>query len=552
MTPIGEEGSTDPVAAQDPWEPREPRVTDSGLSATTDGHDPLIPGYRSFSPIGQGGFSIVYSAYQDRFDRTVAVKVISSDLRDAAAARRFTRECRVVGKLTGHPNIITVFEAGSTADRRPFIAMQHLPGGSVADTLRRTGPLGVADTLRIAAAIADALHAAHEKKILHRDVKPGNILMSDRGEPVLSDFGIASRGFGADMSASGYAFTPSFAAPEVLRGDDPSVASDLYGLGATMYAMLAGTPPFGLLPGDNLATMMLRVLSEELAPIRRPDVHADVDGLVRGLLARDPAARPRDAAAVAQDLRRLHALDGVTRRPSPLPPTGPPPAAPARDPGPGPVPVPVPLPVEGALVPPADSPPVPGLEDLRGPGTPSVAGHRPLVPPADEVSGRREAARGGGKDRAAPTWLRRIRAGVLVPVGLALAVLTAVGLWAADEDAPPGSGSGTSTISTPPTPATPVGPSGLSVTDRTTVVRLTWTNGSVTRNLLLRVFGPAGAGGHLLPDGATRHDLEVDPQEPYCFTVGVVLGAGATAVEGAWSDFVCIRGATPPPSTPSS
>ncbi|MBE3200027.1 serine/threonine-protein kinase [Parafrankia sp. CH37] len=306
MTGSSGEGATDPSPEHDPT---GQGAIDGGLSAT-GGHDPLINGYRSFTPIGQGGFSIVYTAYQDRFDRTVAVKVISSDLRDSAAARRFTRECRVVGKLTGHPNIITVFEAGSTADRRPFIAMQYLPGGSVADLLRRNGPLGVADTLRIGAAIADALQAAHKAKILHRDVKPGNILLSERGDPVLSDFGIASRGFGADMSASQDAFTPSFAAPEVLRGDEPSVASDLYGLGATMYAMLAGTPPFGVRPGDSLATMMLRALTEELAPIRRGDVHSDVDGLLRALLARDPSARPRDAATAADELRRLHSLEG--------------------------------------------------------------------------------------------------------------------------------------------------------------------------------------------------------------------------------------------------
>lgn len=562
MTPSRdeEEGPTSRAPAETP---PDQRTTDGGLPASAGGHDPLIAGYRSFAPIGQGGFSIVYTAYQDRFDRTVAVKVISSDLRDATAARRFTRECRVVGRLTGHPNIITVFEAGSTADRRPFIAMQYLPGGSVADMLKRDGPLHVIDTLRIGAAIADALHAAHEKKILHRDVKPGNILLSERGEPVLSDFGIASRGFGADMSASRDAFTPSFAAPEVLRGADPSVASDLYGLGATMYAMLTGTPPFGLLPGDNLATMMLRVLSGELVPIRRPDVQADVDGLIRGLLARDPSARPRDAATVADQLRRLHALDGLTRRPAPRPPVDPPPVVPV--PAPDPVPEPEPAPVGPAD--PPDQEVLHGLEDLSRTATPAGPGSRPAVPPTDEVSGRRDPVDDGPADRAVPTWRRWIRPGVLVPVGLglALSVLMTIGLFVSDKGASPGAepAPASSLSSSPPPSPSPstrspqvppdveaARPRALSASDSGAVVRLTWTNGTRSEGLLLRVFDPTEpVAAHALPSGATVYDLRVDPSARYCFTVGAVLRATREkGVEGAWSDFVCIRGATPPPS----
>ncbi|CUU59228.1 Serine/threonine protein kinase [Parafrankia irregularis] len=612
MTGSSGEGATDPSPEHDPT---GQGAIDGGLSAT-GGHDPLINGYRSFTPIGQGGFSIVYTAYQDRFDRTVAVKVISSDLRDSAAARRFTRECRVVGKLTGHPNIITVFEAGSTADRRPFIAMQYLPGGSVADLLRRNGPLGVADTLRIGAAIADALQAAHKAKILHRDVKPGNILLSERGDPVLSDFGIASRGFGADMSASQDAFTPSFAAPEVLRGDEPSVASDLYGLGATMYAMLAGTPPFGVRPGDSLATMMLRALTEELAPIRRGDVHSDVDGLLRALLARDPSARPRDAATAADELRRLHSLEGLTRRPAPRPPADPPPAP--ADPSPGAA-RPAPAPEE--IVPPStlgpgnpgapdrsrtsdDAPPaarsvapdraaaasaplsehttapgpapaaapahIPedpeedagapahqpghqlhhGLEDLSAAG---LAGARPPGPPADEVSGQRDPDL--DDDRPMSAWRRWIRITVPVAVGLAVAMLLVIGLLVPDGDSPPGPGSASSTLTASgapdPTDPSSARPSGLRAVDNGTVIRLTWTNGSAPGDLVLRVFDPATAiAAIVLPAGATVHELkDVDPEARYCFTVGAILGVTReSGVEGAWSDFACIRDATPPPT----
>ncbi|WP_261562753.1 serine/threonine-protein kinase, partial [Frankia tisae] len=286
-------------------------------------HDgPMIDGYHSLRLIGHGGFSLVYTAYQDKLDRTVAVKVINADLLDAAAARRFARECRATGRLTGHPNIITVFEVGSARDRRPFIAMQYLPAGSMSDRLRREGPLGVAETLRVAAQIADALHAAHSLQILHRDVKPGNIMLSDRGDPVLSDFGIATLGLGTERSGTDGAFTVAFTAPEVLQGSRATVASDLYSLGATIHTLLSGTPPFGWLPGDSTPAMILRILHEEIRPLHRADVPDEVERALHSLMSRDPSRRPASAADAAAELRRLNALLGFTVRQTPPRPIG--------------------------------------------------------------------------------------------------------------------------------------------------------------------------------------------------------------------------------------
>ncbi|WP_322756675.1 serine/threonine-protein kinase, partial [Frankia sp. Cas3] len=152
----------------------------------------MIPGYLTFRKIAEGGFSTVYSAFEANLGRTVAVKILKTELQDSVAAEQFARECLAAGRLTGHPNIITIFRAGSTKSLLPFIAMQYLPAGSIADRIHSGGPLPVSDTLLIGANIADALNFAHTENIFHGDVKPGNILLTDTGQPILSDFGIAS------------------------------------------------------------------------------------------------------------------------------------------------------------------------------------------------------------------------------------------------------------------------------------------------------------------------------------------------------------------------
>ncbi|KLL12404.1 hypothetical protein FrCorBMG51_05240 [Protofrankia coriariae] len=157
---------------------------------------PAIEGYRDFRRVAIGGFSTVYTAYQERFARTVAVKVLSADVGDAAALRRFTRECQASGRLSHLPEIITVYDAGATTDDQPFIAMQYFPRGSLVDRMRdnnqpnqpnQPNRLSAPETVGVGVSVARALAAAHRADITHRDIKPGNLLVSDDGGAVLSD-----------------------------------------------------------------------------------------------------------------------------------------------------------------------------------------------------------------------------------------------------------------------------------------------------------------------------------------------------------------------------
>ncbi|WP_261565071.1 serine/threonine-protein kinase [Frankia gtarii] len=570
---------------------------------------PIIDGYRSLRPIAQGGFSIVYTAYQDKLDRTVAVKVINADLLDAAAARRFARECRATGRLTGHPNIITVFEVGSARDRRPFIAMQYLPAGSMSDRLRREGPLGVAETLRVAAQIADALHAAHSLQILHRDVKPGNIMLSDRGDPVLSDFGIATLGLGTERSGTDGAFTVAFTAPEVLQGSRATVASDLYGLGATIHMLLAGTPPFGWLPGDSTPVMILRILHEEIRPLHRADVPDEVERALHTLMSRDPSRRPGSAAEAAAELRRLNALLGLTVRQAPPRPLGepaPPPASTGIRPGsagrdgvgaayadatppspddapaavlPGHAPSPVDravpaAPATGTTAPAAGSPAGP-VRSPPAPPRPTAAAaaagrlkdllatdHRPAQPKPAEPG---IAAQGttnpripepGAAEPGISRPIRRVPLLLLVPAvvfGVLLVILVAA-IIASRNDQPGADVATTATSTVPPNTVAAALPHRLQVADHGAVAILTWQNGSPSNSLVLQRRS-SGEDGRLTPlsDGQTVYSDEIDPTRPYCYRIGQVLGV--YRVEGAppkttiaWSGYTCIRNATPPVS----
>lgn len=264
---------------------------------------PVIRGYRDLTFIAHGGFSSVYAARQELFDRTVAVKILDTGAQDAEAQRRFVDECMLTGRLTGQPHIITVFDAGVTEDGRPFLAMQYLPGGSLADRLASSGPLPVPEVVRIGTAVARALAAAHEANILHRDIKPGNILMSADGQPVLSDFGIASRYQTAAAPISPdakIAFTPAYTAPEVREGRTPSAASDIYSLGATLYTLLAGTSP--LRSVADPADLHARVRAGDFPDPDRGDLPADLMARIRRCLAYEPWQRPGSARQFADDL----------------------------------------------------------------------------------------------------------------------------------------------------------------------------------------------------------------------------------------------------------
>ncbi|MBO0806690.1 MAG: protein kinase [Actinobacteria bacterium] len=275
---------------------------------------PVISGYRDLVLIAEGGFSSVYTAKQERFDRTVAIKVLHTSVQDAAAQRQFTDECRLTGRLTGEAHIIAVFDAGATEDGHPFLSMQYLPGGSLADRLASSGPLPAGEVVRVGTIIAGALAAAHEANILHRDIKPGNILLSAADEPVLSDFGIArhSHATAPAGAAAMDAFTPAFSAPEVLAGRPSSAASDIYSLGSTLYTLLAGEPPAGGVTAQ--AELRTRNRIADFPDPEHAGLPAGLVALIRHCLAYEPSQRPGSARQLAADLA---AFPGAAERASP-------------------------------------------------------------------------------------------------------------------------------------------------------------------------------------------------------------------------------------------
>jgi serine/threonine-protein kinase PknK len=261
-----------------------------------------VPGYRDLARIGHGGFSVVYRAHQEAFDRTVALKILRT-ASDEEVNRRFLREVKLTGRLTGHPHVVTILDAGTTESGQPYLATELYEGGSLKDRLRADGPLPAAEVAAIGAKIAEALSAAHELGIVHRDVKPGNILVSRFGEPALADFGV---GCLLDAAASGTvlnSFSPHHAAPEVMSRSSPIPASDVYSLGSTMYELLTGRPPFGG-DGEEIAAVLWKIVHEPAPPVQCPELPGLAEAIGRAL-AKEPDDRQASAAAFARQLRAL-------------------------------------------------------------------------------------------------------------------------------------------------------------------------------------------------------------------------------------------------------
>lgn len=269
-----------------------------------------VSGYENAVEVGRGGFAVVYRAWQPGFDRYVAIKVVSSNL-DAKAMSRFERECVAIGALSEHPNIVTVHELGWTDDGRPFIVMEFLTGGSLGSRIDKQGPLDWRQATEVTVKIAGALESAHLAGVLHRDVKPENVLVSRYGDVKLGDFGIARIHGYSETMTSGITASWSHAPPEVVNGMRPSVSSDIYSLGSTLYTLLVGQPPFHRDDDEGLLPMLARISADPVPDLRAAGVPDVICRVMETALAKDPSGRPASAAAMGRALQDAQAEAGV-------------------------------------------------------------------------------------------------------------------------------------------------------------------------------------------------------------------------------------------------
>jgi len=265
----------------------------------------LISGrYRLIAPLGEGGMATIWRAVDEQLDREVAVKLLRPQFSaDAGFAARFKQEARSAGGLS-HPNIVGVYDYGTDgADGEQYIVMELVQGSDLATILRDRRTLSTDDAVRVAIGVAGALEVAHRKGIVHRDVKPGNILITDGGDVKVTDFGIARAVAEASMTMTGTTLgSVHYFSPEQARGDEVTGASDVYSLAIVLYEMLSGRRPF---EADSAAAVALKRLNED--PPRPSAIGvplaAGLEAIVMRGLARDPAERFPDAGAFAEALR---------------------------------------------------------------------------------------------------------------------------------------------------------------------------------------------------------------------------------------------------------
>jgi WD40 repeat protein len=260
--------------------------------------------YEVLEVVGTGGMGIVLRAFDDKLHRVVAIKVLAPQLASSAAARqRFVREARAAAAVT-HDNVIDI-HAVEDAEAVPYLVMQFIPGRTLQEKLDRTGPLPMMEVLRIGLQVAAGLAAAHAQGLVHRDVKPGNILLENSVERVkITDFGLARAVDDANLTQSGFvAGTPAYMSPEQAHGNKIDHRSDLFSLGSVLYTLCAGHPPFR---AETSMAVLKRVCEDTPRSLREvnAEVPAWLEALIARLLAKEPDDRFQTAAEVADLLSR--------------------------------------------------------------------------------------------------------------------------------------------------------------------------------------------------------------------------------------------------------
>jgi WD40 repeat protein/tRNA A-37 threonylcarbamoyl transferase component Bud32 len=275
---------------------------------------PAVPGYELLGELGRGGMGVVYRVRQVRLNRVVALKMVLGDGRaDERTLIRFLAEAEAVAAVR-HPHVVQVYDFGE-AGGRPYLALEYLAGGSLADRLA-AGRMAPADAARVIEQVAGGVNAAHESGVVHRDLKPGNVLFDVTGEPKVADFGLAKRAGAGDLTVSGQLLgTPAYMAPEQASGTRfVGPAADVWALGAILHECLSGSRAF---PAADLDALLAQIRSADPAPLptNSPGVPHDLAMICRKCLEKEPGDRYPTARALADDLARFRAGEPVHARP---------------------------------------------------------------------------------------------------------------------------------------------------------------------------------------------------------------------------------------------
>jgi serine/threonine-protein kinase len=271
--------------------------------------------YRIDAVVGSGGMSTVYRAFDTVLERPVAIKLMHREMaRDGDQLERFRREARAVAQLN-HPHIVQIIDAGEeeswegSLHPTPYIVFEYVEGETLKARIRRLGRLGVPEAIAYAIEIARALHAAHERNIVHRDVKPQNVLVDVEGSAKVTDFGIARTLDEDGLTSDGRVLgTTDYVSPEQALGHPVGPQSDIYSLGVVLFEMLTGDVPFH---GENQVTVAMKHVREDLPDlqIRRPEVSASLASVLERATAKDLARRTPDAASLIADLEDVLAIE---------------------------------------------------------------------------------------------------------------------------------------------------------------------------------------------------------------------------------------------------